>query len=174
MFDGSVTLRGDRIWLSPMVEADRELLYKAASDPEIWAGHPARQRYLRDVFDPYFDGLLAAGGTLVARETSTERVIGCSRFYVPTEAPGALGIGFTFLVRDHWGGQSNRDMKTLMLDHAFAKVDTVWFHIDPSNQRSQRATAKLGAVYVETASLFLNGRAGTWQRWRLKRQDWTS
>jgi RimJ/RimL family protein N-acetyltransferase len=73
-------------------------------------------------------------------------VIGSSRFHGYDEAAGEVEIGWTFLARSHWGGGYNREMKRLMLEHAFRFVDRVVFVIDPSNYRSQRAIEKLGAV----------------------------
>ncbi len=173
-FDFSPVLEGAGLRLSPLVEADRAALTAAASDPLIWEGHPAKDRYLPEVFDPYVDFLLSQGGTLTVREAETGRIIGASRFYVPPEAPDDIAIGFTFLTRDHWGGATNRAMKALMLQHAFKVIDTVWFHIDPSNLRSQRATAKLGAAYVDTRTSDLSGKPATWMRFRLDRDVWTA
>ena len=58
--------------------------------------------------------------------------------------------GWTFLARSHWGGEYNREMKRLMLDHAFRFVGRVVFLIDSANHRSQRATEKIGAVRAGT------------------------
>jgi len=57
-------------------------------------------------------------------------------------------IGWTFLARSHWGGTYNRELKALMLGHAFRFVRTVVFLVHPCNVRSQRAVEKLGAVRI--------------------------
>ena len=49
----------------------------------------------------------------------------------------------------HWGGLYNREMKHLMLNHAFRFVKTVVFLVGPKNLRSQRALAKIGALPAE-------------------------
>jgi RimJ/RimL family protein N-acetyltransferase len=54
-------------------------------------------------------------------------------------------IGWTFLVRAHWGGTTNREVKRLMLEHALQSVDRVIFMVGVENYRSQRAVEKLGA-----------------------------
>ncbi len=46
------------------------------------------------------------------------------------------------------GGQYNREMKHLMLAHAFRFVQRVVFRVGPNNHRSQRALEKIGASYV--------------------------
>ena len=89
----------------------------AASFPKVWAGYPAKNRHEKKRFEPYFFFLLDSGSTL----------------------------GFTFLNHRSWGGNTNFDLKLLMLDHAFRHFAKVWFHIAPTNIPSRKATAKLGA-----------------------------
>lgn len=48
--------------------------------------------------------------------------------------------------RSHWGGTYNRELKRLMLGHAFRFVGSVIFLVDPANLRSQRAVEKIGGV----------------------------
>jgi RimJ/RimL family protein N-acetyltransferase len=57
-------------------------------------------------------------------------------------------IGWTFLVRDLWGGEANRELKALMLEHAFAVVERVELRVHAANARSRRAVEKLGAELV--------------------------
>lgn len=171
-FDPQQTLSNDTLTLRPLTAADRDPLYRVANDPLLWAGHPAKNRHERAVFDPYFDMLLTTNSTLAACLANSGQAIGCSRYYAAPDHPDTVSIGYTFLGRDWWGGQFNFAMKTLMLDHAFRTVDTVWLHIDPSNLRSQHATAKLGAVHAYDANLNMGGKEGVWQCWRLDRDVW--
>lgn len=158
-FDDQPTLTGPRLTLSPLASSDKADLRGAASEPRTWEQHPARDRYKPEVFDPYFDFLLAAGGTLCARQG--DRVIGCSRYYSVPDQP-EIGIGFTFLTCTHWGGGWNREMKRLMVEHGFRSFDRIWFHIAPDNTRSQVATTRLGAVWRYDADLDLGfGPAAT-------------
>ncbi|WP_299150334.1 GNAT family protein [uncultured Tateyamaria sp.] len=171
-FPDQPTLTGPTLRLRPLSVDDHAALAAAASDPAIWAGHPARDRHKPDVFTPYFDMLLDAGGTLVITEGGSGAVIGCSRYYPAPEGAGEIGIGFTFLTTAHWGGTTNRELKTLMLDHAFRHVDRLWFHIGPSNIRSQKATAKLGAKYIETRERSLGKSPGMWMCYALEKSVW--
>ena len=172
-FDATVHLTSKALSLRSMIEADRAALAKAASDPGIWAGHPASDRWKPATFGPYFDFLLAAGGTMVAQDPDGQ-MIGMSRFYCSADALDGIGIGFTFLVRAHWGGATNFEMKKLMVEHIFAHRPEVWFHIAPTNYRSQKATGKLGAERVEDAVLDLGTGPAEWVRMVLRRKGWTT
>lgn len=171
-FDFAPVLTDGQLTLRPMQATDHDALFEAASDPLIWAEHPARDRWQAEVFRPYFDFLLTAGGTMIAIETKQNRVIGCSHFYEAPDVPGSISIGFTFLVRDHWGGRTNRAMKTLMLTHAFRHFEAVWLHIAPGNLRSQTATARIGARFIYDAELNIGGKVSLTKCYRLDRADW--
>lgn len=170
-FDSAPQLEGQRLSLRPLVAQDRAALRAAASDPRIWEQHPARQRHKAAVFDPYFDFLLQAGGTLIVTHRAQEQVIGCSRFYTVPDQPGDWAIGFTFLSVDFWGGDWNRELKSLMTTHAFAQLPRLWFHIAPDNIRSQVATTRLGARYVYDADLDLGTGPVPTKCYRLTQAD---
>jgi N-acetyltransferase len=144
--DWQPTLTGRGILLRPLRPEDLDALHAAAADPGIWAQHPEPDRHERAAFERYFHGALASGGALVATELATGRVIGSSRYYDWSCAEREVAIGYTFLVRDHWGGASNGEMKRLMLEHAFRWARTVWFHVGPGNMRSRTALERIGAV----------------------------
>jgi RimJ/RimL family protein N-acetyltransferase len=73
-------------------------------------------------------------------------VIGSSRYAGYDERASEIEIGWTFLARSHWGGACNRELKQLMLRHAFQFVERVLFIVGPGNLRSQKALEKIGAV----------------------------
>lgn len=176
-FNAQPRLSSALLTLRPLAEADFEGLYLAASSPETWAGHPKHNRWQRDVFESYFDFLLATETTLVAVDNSTggaheARIIGCSRYYPAPDIPDSMSIGFTFLDSLYWGGVWNRAMKTLMLDHAFETFDEIWFHIAPSNIRSQKAAEKIGAEYAYTANLAVAGDATETLCYRISKTAW--
>ncbi len=173
-FDPQPELTGAILTLRPLRQDDFEGLRNAASDAQTWAGHPARDRHLPEVFAPYFDSLLASGTCLVVVHRASDRIIGCSRYYTAPDMPGSIAIGFTFLHHDFWGGAVNFELKRLMLGHAFDTFDDVWFHIDPTNIRSQKATAKLGAVFVHDAELQLGPMMALWKCYRLTQDAWAA
>ncbi len=154
------TLIGDTLLLRPVVASDWDAIFAAASDPLIWELHPVHDRYTEASFRPYFATQLAGGGTLIVIDRATNKVIGWSTYgnYLPERS--RVEIGWTFLVRAHWGTSTNREMKHLMLSHAFGHVETVTFRIGPDNLRSRRAIEKIGGVLTdETDDIIIHGKA---------------
>jgi RimJ/RimL family protein N-acetyltransferase len=145
-FDLQPVLKGELLSLRPLRPEDFIDLYAAASDPLIWEQHPVRDRYKKEIFEHYFSDALKSGGALIAVDSSSGKVIGSSRFHGYDEQKGEIEIGWTFLARSHWRGVHNREMKQLMLRHAFQFVDRVIFLIGPNNLRSQKAMEKIGGV----------------------------
>ena len=105
-------------------------------------------RHREEVFREFFREALESGGALVALDTADGRVVGSSRFHGYDEQRSEIEIGWTFLARSHWGGVYNREMKRLMLRHAFRFVNTVVFLVGEHNLRSQRAMEKIGGVRI--------------------------
>lgn len=147
-FESQPHLAGERIILQPLQENDFENLYAVASDPLIWEQHPNKDRYKRDVFQTFFEGALKSGGAFLVLKKETGEVIGSSRFYDFNADDSSILIGYTFLARSSWGTTYNRELKTLMLGHAFRFVERVYFHIGAVNIRSQKAIERLGAEKV--------------------------
>jgi RimJ/RimL family protein N-acetyltransferase len=149
-FELQPTLVGERLELRPLRAEDWDALFAAASDPLIWEQHPESDRYKPDVFRRFFHGGLASGGAFVVIDRQTGRIIGSSRYHGYDEAASEIEIGWTFLTRDYWGGHYNREMKRLMLDHAFRFVERVSFNVGVTNYRSQRAMEKIGGIRART------------------------
>jgi RimJ/RimL family protein N-acetyltransferase len=147
-FDFQPNLKGALIELRPLREDDEEALFAVASDPLLWDQHPASDRYKPEVFGAFFQEALASGGALTVLDCENGRIIGSSRFHSYNEQASEVEIGWTFLARSYWGGKYNREMKLLMLQHAFQFVECVVFLISPQNMRSQKAIEKLGGVRV--------------------------
>lgn len=139
------TLCDASLLVRPLVATDLEALAAAASDPLIWEQHPDPLRWQRPVFERnVFAGALASGSAFTVIERATGAVIGSSRYYDWQPASREISIGYTFLVRRHWGGATNAALKRLMLDHAFGFARTVWFDVGAGNLRSRRAMEKIG------------------------------
>jgi RimJ/RimL family protein N-acetyltransferase len=68
-----------------------------------------------------------------------------------------VDIGWTFLARSHWGRDFNREMKRLMLAHAFTGVDRVVFHIGEANIRSRKACENIGGRLTDEIEVVERG-----------------
>lgn len=145
-FELQPALTGARLELRPLRPEDLEPLYAVASDPLIWEVHPERNRHERPVFERFFAGGLESGGAFAVIERATGRIVGSSRYYDLDLEKSEVAIGYTFLSRSLWGGSFNRELKTLMLDHAFRFVKAVVFHVGENNVRSRKAMEKIGGV----------------------------
>jgi len=62
---------------------------------------------------------------------------------------GEVEVGWTFLVRRHWGGTTNHAMKALMVGHALEQVERVIFVIGETNLRSRTAITRIGALRTD-------------------------
>ena len=147
-FDLQPILTGELLELRPLRPGDFAALYAVASDPLIWAQHPEPDRYKADVFRTYFDSGVESGGAFLVIDRADGRIVGSARFHGYDDAASEVEIGWTFLARSHWGGRYNRELKRLMLDHAFRFVDHVIFKVGPKNLRSQKAMEQIGGVRV--------------------------
>jgi RimJ/RimL family protein N-acetyltransferase len=149
------TLEGTLVTLRPLRPQDWQPMFAVASDPLIWELHPEPTRYQEAVFRRFFDSGLEAGSALAILAGDSGRIIGSSRYYGHDPQWLEIEIGWTFLERAYWGGRYNREVKRLMLQHAFGFVDTVVFWVGEHNLRSRRAMQKIGGVL----------RAGVHERW---------
>lgn len=167
-FDLQPTLIGETVSLRALHAEDFESLYAAASDALIWEQHPEPLRYQRAVFEGFFAGALASGGALVATDKASGALIGSSRYYDWQADAQEVAIGYTFLARSHWGGTTNREMKKLMLDHAFRWAKVVWFHVGSNNWRSRKAMERIGGTLSHEARVESNGVAHDYVFYRIE------
>jgi len=152
-FDLQPILKGKLVELRPLRPQYFDALFSAASDPKIWEQHPESDRYQREVFQKFFDGALESKGAFAIIERKSGRIIGSSRYCNLDLTNREVEVGWTFLEREFWGGTYNRELKQLMLDHAFRFVDRVLFVVGEQNIRSQKALAKIGASFLKKVQL---------------------
>jgi N-acetyltransferase len=145
-FDLQPSLKGELIELRPLTPEDWDDLFAVASDPLIWEQHPESDRYKEDVFKVFFREALESGGAFVIIDKKSQQIIGSTRFYDYAPEKSEIEIGWTFLARSYWGGRYNRELKRLMLAHAFKFVASVVFYVGQKNIRSQKATEGIGGI----------------------------
>jgi RimJ/RimL family protein N-acetyltransferase len=147
------TLEGTLVALRPVRPEDWAEMFAAAADPLIWEVHPERHRYRESNFRSFFDGAIESRAALAILDRQSGRIIGSSRYHGHDPQLSEIEIGWTFLTRPYWGGTWNRELKRLMLDHAFGFVDTVVFWVGEGNVRSRRAMEKIGGVLRDGVKL---------------------
>ena len=145
-FDLQPHLKGELTELRPLAPDDWADLFAVASDPLIWEQHPESDRHEEEVFRDFFKGALESGGAFVVIDRKTQRIVGSTRFHGYEPEKSEIEIGWTFLARKYWGERYNREMKQLMLAHAFQFVENVVFYVGENNVRSRKATEKIGAI----------------------------
>ena len=158
-FNLQPTLRGNNVLLQPLLDTDFDHLYQVACDPEIWAMHPNKDRYKKEVFQNFFEGALKSGGALKIMDVHNHQVIGCSRFYDHNPDEKSIYIGYSFFAKRCWGQHYNTEAKHLMLNYIFQFVDKVFFHVGAENFRSQKAMEKLGALKIAEEEIAYYGEA---------------
>lgn len=148
LLDLQPKLKGNLLELRPLLPGDFDDLFTVASDPLIWEQHPAKNRHKKRIFEKYFSESLNSGGSLIAIDSNNNNVNGSSRYHGYKPDKSEVEIGWSFLARSHWGGVYNKEMKQLMLQHAFNYVNSVIFLVGVQNIRSQRAVLKIGGTRV--------------------------
>ncbi len=149
-FNFQPSLSDELVELRPLLQEDYEALFAVASDPLIWEQHPAHNRYQPDVFKGFFADAINSGAAFLISDKQSGEVIGSSRYHGFDPEKSEVEIGWTFIARKCWGGKYNRQVKYLMLQHAFKNVKHVIFLVGPNNIRSQKAVEKLGGILIET------------------------
>lgn len=171
-FNFQPVLTGANVSIRALDINDFDSLYKCASDKKLWEGHPAKDRYKKLEFEKWFKDALESNTTIVFLDNVTRNIIGSSRFYVNDDAPEDISIGYTFLARSYWGGKTNFELKKLMLDYAFTYFNSVWFHIAPSNIRSQKAVEKIGGIFAYEKVSSISGSPDKWLFYQIGKVDW--
>jgi RimJ/RimL family protein N-acetyltransferase len=152
-------LEDELIKLIPLEENHFSALYKVASDPLIWEQHPIKDRYKEEVFKTFFDAGMVSKGAFLILDKKSNQIIGTTRFYDYSLEKSSVAIGYTFIGRKFWGGTYNQSTKKLLIDYAFQKVNSIFFHVGADNIRSQKAVLKLGATKINEIN-FPNNETG--------------
>src|SRR5688500_16522115 len=96
------TLAGPHITVRPIHIADWERMAAAASDPEIWAGHPEHDRYKPEVFRGFFDSAVVSQSAFAFVDNATGGIVGSSRYNAYDPTLREIEIGWTFLTCPYW------------------------------------------------------------------------
>ncbi|QOW09150.1 GNAT family N-acetyltransferase [Kaistella flava (ex Peng et al. 2021)] len=172
-FSMQPTLENEHIKLVPLLESDLERLFAVASDPEVWAMHPNKERYKKEVFQNFFNGAIESKGAFLIIDKHSEEVLGSTRFYDFNENDKSIFIGYTFYGTKSWGRNINSQVKKMMLNYIFQFVNKVIFHVGKDNIRSVKAMTKLGAENLGEEEVAYFGEATkTNVVFQIKKEDW--
>jgi RimJ/RimL family protein N-acetyltransferase len=146
-----VTLHGQHVRMEPLSLEHLPGLWRAGSDPAIFAWYVEQIRseadmraFIRGALDAQAAGQALPFATVDAR---TGQPIGSTRFCNIERAHRRVEIGWTWLATHAQRTAANSEAKYLMLRHAFE----VWgcirveFKTDSLNDRSRAALLRLGA-----------------------------
>lgn len=142
-------LENEQVKLLPLQSEDFEDLYHVASDPNVWAQHPNKDRWKKEVFMTFFEGAIKSEGAFKILDKSINKIIGSTRYYDYDQSDQSILIGYTFYGTESWGKGINQKVKAMMLDYIFQYVKRVYFHIGAQNIRSQIAIGRLGAIKID-------------------------
>jgi RimJ/RimL family protein N-acetyltransferase len=170
-FDIQPALEGEKVILRPLRGEDFDALFAVASDPEIWAQHPYRDRYKLEVFRGFFDQAMASKGAFAILDRATSQIIGSSRFSNYDPNSNEIEIGWTFYATSYWRNGTNREIKALMLRHVFPHIEAVLFQIGANNHRSRTAVERLGAKLVREHQREHGGKVHDYVTYRLTEAD---
>lgn len=146
-----LTLQQGNVRLETLSESHIPLLVDVAADPRVWPhNHPTI-----NTPDAFMTEWVPKTLKQQAEQSRfpfvifvEDKVIGSTSYYYYFPKHERIAIGYTWLHPDYWRSGVNRQIKQLMIDHAFNTLQCrrVEFYIDDTNQRSCRAVEKLGAV----------------------------
>ena len=145
-------LQDSTVRLRPLKSNDYNDLLEVASDPQIWAGHPAHDRWKTPIFKKFFNAAMESGGAMIVEDITTGAVIGSTRFDPRHTEPDEIEIGWTFLACTYWGSGVNATIKRLMIRHALQYYGRVIFRVGAENLISRHAMANIGAMLTNRAT----------------------
>ncbi len=142
-----------KVDLLPLQKEHFEELYIAASDKELWQLIPT------DCSDKKtFEKTYAA--SLIEREKGneypfviyhkpTKKIIGSTRFFEIFPEHRKLEIGWTWIVKEHWGTAVNLECKLVLLTFCFETLKTIRVQLKTkdTNVRSKKAIEKIGGKF---------------------------
>lgn len=154
-----VTLAGRHARLEPLSFAHEQPLIVAATDGELWNTQVTiipRPEGMNDYIQFALDGL-AQGNQLpfvivrkdanAATSTTSDQVVGSTRFYEIFPKDRKCAIGYTWLAKSAQRTPINTECKLLLLTHAFETWNCVRVELitDVLNKQSRAAILRLGA-----------------------------
>ncbi|WP_246943313.1 GNAT family N-acetyltransferase [Bacillus pinisoli] len=146
-----VTLKGERVSLSPLREKDLDKVYKAVDSTDIWRLLPNKLESIEDVTLQITQAIKAKEQGLqlpfVVFDHESEQIVGMTRLLNISTENKQAEIGATWYSKKVWRTRVNTECKYLLLRHCFEelKLIRVQFKVDTRNERSNNAVLRIGA-----------------------------
>lgn len=146
-----LTLEGSLVTLRPLMAEDATPLAALVTAEQLdlhpYTVIPSAQRMTHYIAEALAEQAAGRALPFVVIERATAQVAGTTRFCRAEPPHRRLEIGYSWLGQSWRGRGINRQMKWLMLDHAFTTLGAlrVEFQTDLLNRQSQRALEKIGA-----------------------------
>lgn len=164
-----VVLIGDQIRLEPLA-IDHAPALHALADDEVFAHLPYPAPPDLDAMRRWISQALAlrASGTrmpFAIIQRSRQRAVGTTSYWFHDPDSGSVEIGSTWMARPLWRTGTNREAKSLLIEHAFTALgcSQIIFRTDIANTGSQRAIESLGATQQRVVPHDLQRSDGTWR-----------
>lgn len=145
-----------KITLEPLTKNHIEELKNICGNPEIWKFFSADLKEPADMEEWMLARLRESQAgrqmSLAVRLNQTDQVIGTSSYGRIDWKEKVIEIGWTWIGADFIGAGINKQMKFLMLRHAFETmgIERLELRTDENNLRSRRAMEKVGAQHDGT------------------------
>lgn len=148
----TITLENERVLLSPLTLESVNLLEGIASQKGLVSYSPSEietpEKLIKFVREAIYQHQHKLAIPFIVFDKQADAYAGCTRYMNIDWKNKVLHIGSTWIGREFHGSGLNQNMKYLMLEHAFERMnfEKVEFRIDERNARSRAAVEKLGAV----------------------------
>ncbi len=148
-----IILEGEKVKLLPLEEIHFDEIISIAADEKIWKHYPVNysnaekhRKMLAEALECRNDG---SRYPFVIIDKLTNRIIGCTRYFLIDSYNKSLEIGFTWYIPSYWGTNYNTECKLLLLTHCFEALRTARVQLKTcsENIRSQKAIEKIGAKF---------------------------
>lgn len=148
MINSNLTLENEKILLRPLLEQDFSLFLELTKEKSLWDYFTHDLSSLEGIKSWASPALKGERLQLVLIDRTSGKIMGSSGFGNYSERDQRIEIGWTWIGKSFQGTGVNSQMKFLMMNYAFEKLDLerVEFKTDVLNQPARKALLKLGLV----------------------------
>lgn len=177
MIEKNLILENDKVLLRPFTKQDFPLLQILCKDSEMWTWFThdlSTDEGFKSWAEP---ALLEQRIQFTIVEKSTGKIAGSTSFGNFSPRDHRIEIGWTWLGKEFQGTGINQEMKYLMLEYCFEKLELkrVEIKTDVLNLPARHALLKLGAIeegILRSHTLMVKGRRRDTIYYSVLPEDW--